>query len=122
MVKAPTPGVGKRAAEAESAKSILSLVYDDEKYSLAWQNIPMGERLVCRKATGLPFESFTTPLGEDTASSIGEDSLCVLWWMARRSAGEIQLTFKRASEEWDASKLGDVDVEAPDPGSDDPES
>src|SRR6188768_2027112 len=122
MGLAPEPGVGERAAQTATAKSLFRIEYDSTELTLAWQNIPMAEQLICRKATGLPVETFTVPLGEDIANAIGEDSHCVLWWLARRAHGEFGLTFVKASEEWDVSKLGSIDVDIPDTTGDDPEA
>lgn len=121
MATAPKPGVGKRKAQTEAAKAMLVFTYAGEELSLAWQNLPMGERLACRKATGLAFERFTQQLTDNEASVIGEDSLCVMWWLARRAHGEAQLLFGVAVTEWDVTKIADVRSETPDPKGDDPE-
>lgn len=122
MATAPTPGVGRKKAQAEVSKSIVTLTYDGEQYALAWQNLPMGERLVVRKATGLPFETFTQPLSIDGANVIGEDSLFVLWWLARRAHGDPALSYDTAVGEWDTAKIGGIEVDVPDVKGDDPEA
>jgi len=100
---------------------VLSITYDDKTFILAWQNLPIGERLACRKATGMPYETFTSSPGGDGSVTIGEDSLCVLLWLARRASGEPILAFDEVADEWDPTKLGDIEVEAPDEAGDDPE-
>lgn len=111
MASAPRPGVAKRKEAAKVAQSILVVPYDDQELRLAWQNLPMGERVACRKATGLPFETFTTAFEDTRAEVVGEDSLCVAWWLARRRNGEPNLSWTAAMAEWDASKLGAIRVE-----------
>lgn len=122
MAKAPKPGAGKRSAEAAAAQAILTITYDDETYALAWQNLPIGERLAVRKATGMPYETFTSSPGEDGTVAIGEDSLCVLLWLARRGSGERGLPFADVADKWDDKKLGDVEVAIHDDGSVDPQA
>lgn len=121
MASAPRPGVGARKEASKAARVVLVIPYGDDEHRLAWQNLPMGERVVCRKATGLPFETFTQAFEDTQASVVGEDSICVAWWLARRAAGEFTLTWTRACEEWDISLLGEIRVEEPD-GEPDPEA
>ena len=105
MATAPEPGVGKRNDDAASARQILVVKYDGEELRLAWRNLSMLERVAVRKETGLPYDEFIR-------DPIGSDSLCVLWWLARRANGEPSLNFSVASEEWgDGEKYEDVDVE-----------
>jgi hypothetical protein len=87
---------------------------------LAPNNIPLSEKLIVRKATGLPFEAF---LGDE--DRIGADSVAVMWWLARRANGEPMLTWKQAEQDWpDELKAEDIDVEVDDPeeGASDPEA
>jgi hypothetical protein len=88
--------------------------------TLAPNNIPLSEKLIVRKATGLPFEAF---LGDE--DRIGADSVAVMWWLARRANGEPMLTWKQAEQDWpDELKAEDIDVEVDDPeeGASDPEA
>lgn len=120
MASAPRPGVGARKEATRAAQNVLVIPYDGSELRLAWQNLPIGERVICRKATGLPFETFTQSFEDTQASVVGEDSLCVAWWLARRASGEFALTFTKACEEWDVTKLGVVRVDEPE--GDDPEA
>lgn len=116
MVSAPTPGVGRRAEQAEAAKAVAIITVRGETKRLAIGNVPLKEKLLVRQATGLPFDAFVTE------NQIGEDSLIVLWWLARRAEGELQLTFDRAASEW-PEDLGvdDVSMDIETPDADDPE-
>lgn len=125
MATAPKPGTKRLAAEAaastEAAKSVLYFTYENEPLSLAWQVVPILERVEVRKATGLPWEAFCPVLGTG-APTIGEDSLCVLWWLARRAHGERGLTWDQAMSEWDVDQFGDLRLALADPRGDDPEA
>ena len=122
MAKAPRPGVGARAEQADAAKSVLVIKFLDRTERLAINNLPLSERLIVRKATGLPYEAFLGEIEEGGADKMGLDSFIVLWWLARRAGGEWQLTFKKVSEEWpddfDPDDI-DVTVETPDDTPDD---
>jgi len=114
MAKAPRPGVGKRKEEVKTAKRMLKLrIRDEERVLASPDNLPMRERLIVRKATGLPVEAF---LGE---VEFGLDSLQVLWWLAGRAAGDPFLTFKKVVEEW-PEDLGEDDVDLTEVTADDP--
>lgn len=84
--------------------------------------LPLKERFAVRAATGLPLEAFFAG-GE---SSIGYDSLPVLWWLARRHNGEPALSLKTVEGEFpppDGFDPDDIDIEFVDlTESDDPES
>ena len=69
--------------------------------------VTIGEKIAVRAATGLPVEAFLRP-GENT---VGEDSLVVLWWLARRHNGSPGLSWATHVEEW-PSRLeeGDIDL------------
>lgn len=133
--QAPRPKKGgyEAAAEADAAaQQILTITITrevtvgkhgrvlPESHTLAVGIMPMRERIICRKATGLPFEAYWS-----TADAIAIDSVMVLWWLARRANGEATLTFDAAAAEWPADLLPeeiDVDVNEPDPEADDPEA
>lgn len=105
MAKAPIPGAGKRKQEAEEAKKVVRLRIRDEERSLAVSNVTLKDRLLVRKATGLPFEAF---FGE---VEFGLDSLQVIWWLAGRAEGDAFLTLKKVEEEWpDDLDEGDIDL------------
>ena len=126
MGLAPTPGVGRRAEESTAAQQILRITLRGESHTLALNNIPLKERLIVRKATGLPLEAFVGEVEDEGANKLGLDTLIVLWWLARRANGEWQLTFTRAGEEWpaDLDVEGDLDVTLvePDDEASDPEA
>lgn len=133
MAKAPRPGASQRKAAREDDQRILTITItrpietDDGRmiptsHTLAAGILPLRERVICRKATGLPVEAFTE--GQDT---MGMDSIAVLWWLARRMHGEATLTFDRAAQQWpDDLRVDEIEVEVSEPGDhaedDDPES
>lgn len=104
MAKAPVPGVGKRSDEAKAAKAVHKLRVGDETRTIALANVPLKERLIVRKATGLPLEAFLT------GDTFGIDSLMIVWWLAGRAAGDPLLTLDRVQAEWPAT-LGEDDIE-----------
>lgn len=130
MAKAPRPGVSTRADELEAAQTVMTLVVKrpittesgrliPERHAIAINNVPMRERIICRKATGLPLAAFWA---EDR---IDVDSIMVLWWMARRLNGEAALTFDQAAEQWpmDLSEDDlDIELDEPDDEDDSPEA
>jgi hypothetical protein len=118
MANAPTPGIGVQKEEAAAAKQIMTITIRGESHQLAIGNISFKDRLLLRKETGgLSFESFYA--GE---TAVGLDSIMVLWWLARRADGEIQLTLERSNAEF-PTDLGedDFDVEIEDGKGDSPE-
>lgn len=130
MAQAPRPGVGKRADAAAQAQKVMTITVKrpihhegrqvDETHTVAPGNLPMRERIICRKATGLPLSAFWA---EDR---IDVDSLVVLWWLARRMNGEATLTFDAAADEWptdlDVENELEITVDDPDAEADDPEA
>lgn len=93
--RAPRPGAGRRAEQATAAKRVLRLRIGDETRLLVDpENLPMKERLIVRKATGLPVEAFIGQI------EFGLDSLQVLWWLAGRAAGDAFLTLAKVVDEW----------------------
>jgi hypothetical protein len=118
--QAPRPGVTQRKEEGAAARQVMTIRIRDEVRTIALGLIPIKEKLLVRKATGLPFDAFYS--GED---SFGEDSLVVLWWLAGRANGDPFLTFTKAAEEWPAD-LSEEDIEVsvdePDEQAADPEA
>lgn len=118
MAEAPTPGVSRRREQREAAQQIMVLTIKGEEFRLAVGNLPMNEKLVLRRATGLPIEAFV-----GNRYSIGEDSVIVLWWLARRAGGEATLSFGDAVAQWPVGLTGeDFEIEVEDPEGDDPEA
>ena len=68
--------------------------------------VSIQEKIAVRYATGLPLESFVK------VDAFGEDSLVVLWWLARRHNGEPNLAFATSCADW-PSPLGadDLDIQ-----------
>lgn len=130
MATAPRPGVGARNDAVTAAQTVMTItikrpIFHDgrpvaETHTIAPGNLPMRERLICRKATGLPLSAFWA---EDR---IDLDSLVVLWWLARRLNGEATLTFDQAAADWpnDLDPETDLDISIDTPGedTDDPEA
>lgn len=129
MATAPRPGVSGRATQQTADQTVMTItikrpIYHDQRlvadtHTIAPGNLPMRERVICRKATGLPLAAFWA---EDR---IDVDSLMVLWWLARRMNGESTLTFDQAADQWPTDLDGDeIDVTTndPDPEADDPEA
>lgn len=104
MAKAPIPGEGKRREEVKAAKVVHKLRIRDETRTLALANVPLKEKLLVRKATGLPFEAF---FGEHV---FGVDSLQVLWWLAGRASGDAFLTLEKVADAW-PEDLTEDDIE-----------
>lgn len=122
--KAPMPGVSTREEAAEHDRQILCLRIGDDTWRLAWRNLPLSERMLVRKWTGLPYQTFLA-----TGETIDADSLALLWCLARRAEGETSLQFNDALVDAYEARLvaagGDIDVVVEDPdtnGSDDPEA
>lgn len=115
MAEVPEPGgAAQRVAEDDAAKSVLILKVRDEERRFAPNNVPLGERLAVRRATGgIPLEQFWS--GQLT---VGLDSFAVLWWLAGRVAGDKRATLEDAFnlfEELTASEYSmDVEVEESD--------
>lgn len=110
MAEAPLPGVEEHQEQVQAAKQILILKIRGEEYRLAINNVPISEKLIVRKATGLPLEAFIS--GDQL---FGEDSVVILYWLARRGRGETFLTWTQAVEDWellelDPSKSGEFEV------------
>lgn len=131
MASAPTPGVSRRAEAIDAAKQIMRITIRGETRDVAIGNLPMRiKNRVRKQCDGLPLSAFWA--GE---AVIDEDSLKVLWWVARMVNGENALTLQAVDDEWfvglgaddiDVRLLGDedeqrTDDETNDPGDDDPE-
>lgn len=96
MTGAPTPGAGKVKAQAAAAQLVVSITLRGETKHVAPFNLPLGEALAFRKATGgLAVESFWSG-----SSSIGADSVKMLWWLARRAEGEDRLSLEEVWDQW----------------------
>jgi hypothetical protein len=119
MASAPIPGVGRREDAATAAQQIMTISVRGNAKRLAVNNVPISERLIVRKATGLPFEQFIG--GED---KIGLDSIMVLWWLARRGEGDTFLTLDQAAADFDDISPDEIAVmvDEPDDSADDPEA
>lgn len=105
MATAPRPG---SRAQAEAARQFIRLRVKEREMDLM-MSLTIQERFVVRAATaGLPFEAF---LPQQSGREFGEDSLFVLWWVARRQNGEPNLSFKQAEQEWPSDLTeSDLDV------------
>lgn len=104
MAKAPTPGSVRKRAEKHGVPLMTitiktPIVVDGrtlpEEVCVAPDLIPIRERTILRKATGLPIAAYWSG-----ADAIDLDSVVVMWWLGRRLAGETTLTWERAMEQW----------------------
>lgn len=126
MAKAPVPGSVRREEESTTVTVITLTVKRPivvkgrtlpETVSVAPDLIPIRERTICRKATGLPISAYWA--GED---AIDLDSVVVLWWLGRRLAGESTLTWDRALKQWPLDLgLDELEIHADGPDDDDDE-
>lgn len=111
MANAPTPG-----APAQEVKFFRIRVKDQ---TLEVSTSPtIAEKMAVRLATGLPFEAFFA----HGQQSFGEDSLVVLWWLARRQNGEPRLSFDEVATSWPTLDDGDLDLTLVEPEGDSPEA
>lgn len=115
MGLAPEPGAVREAAEqdarTETAQQILTILYDGQRFDLAWHDVPVSERVTVRKETGLPYSAFIESAAvADDVLMIDEDSFNVIWWLARRANGEPRLTWVTAMSEWDKNKIEEMKV------------
>lgn len=102
MARAPTPGAGNRPGPAARFRIRVR----DQTFELT-TNVTLKEKIAVRLATGLPFEAFYA--GENR---VGEDSVCVLWWLARRQNGQPGLPWAQHEAEWPSPLVeGDIDLE-----------
>ncbi len=115
MATAPPPGASRRAgADAK----VIRITNEGRTLEVQPAGLSLAERFVIRQSTGLPFEAFFTG-GEN---SIGEDSIAVLWWIARRTNGEPGLAFSQFVKDWKFDPEGfDIEVDEDDAGDDRPE-
>lgn len=121
MASAPRPdGPGTTAGneKVDAARSCITITIRGESRQFRPGALTFAERAIVRKATGLPVESY---FGDE--SSIGEDSIQVMWWLAGRSTDPF-LTLTKVLDAWPAA-LGpeDFDVVVDDgEGDDSPEA
>lgn len=106
MAQAPTPGVGRRLEQAETAKTMLRLTLKGQTWTLTPGTLSFAERSTIRRATGgIPFETYW-----DGQAAIGIDSFVVLWWVMRRAGGEPKLTLDKVEAEFSELDLGEDDL------------
>lgn len=100
MATAPTPGKGPaaRAQEEEVQRTAMVIKQGDREWVLAIDDLGPNDDLISRKQTGLP----VTPFFEE--DKFGADSLMILYWMARRKAGEDRLRYAEVVEEYPSYK------------------
>jgi hypothetical protein len=114
MATAPAPGAGRRREESKRAKVITTITIRGESKSCAFGNLPIRERALIRDVTGLPFERWMARLEED--------SLMVMWWVARRQSGERGLSFDDVEAGWFEDLTGDeVEIVEDDGEAEDPQ-
>lgn len=90
MAKAPKPGAARKAEEMTKARRrALVITLNGASHTLHMADLGPEDDLAARRQTGMPISSF---IGDDI---FGADSMLVLWWMARRKAGERRLAFSK---------------------------
>lgn len=89
------------------ADTVMTITIKDfAPVTLAPLNVPLSEKLVVQKATGMAYESF---LSDEV--QIGELSAAVMWWLARRAGGEPMLTWAQVQKDWPSPiTVEDIDV------------
>lgn len=92
MASAPSPGKARREAEAAQ---VIRITHNDETLEFRPGDMTLEQRVHFRKEVGLPFEAFVA--GE---SAIGEDTLAVWWWMAKRQNHQPRLSWRQFGFEW----------------------
>lgn len=123
MANGPVParvGHSKREEAKKAAQAVATITLRGDSWKLNIGSIPIGEKRAVRVQAGAPFEQFFA--GEQ---QIGEDSVCVLWWLARRADGEPFLTLTEAEAEWPTDLQEDeisMTVDLPEDGDDHPEA
>lgn len=96
MATAPTPG---KARARNEAQTVIRIKMGDRTLEVQPSALSLNERFIIRQVTGSPFEAFF--------QAIGEDSIAVLWWVARRANGEPSLAFQKFMGEWEALESAD---------------
>ena len=115
MAKAPRPG---KVREQEAATKRFRISVKGRTLELP-AVLTLHEKMTVRLATGIPFDQFLV-----SETRIGEDTVAVLWWLARRANGEPNLAWSTFAGEWEQISPDDLDVDLvddDDPEGDDPE-
>lgn len=100
----PIPG---SRADNEGARQFIRITVQGNTLDFV-PNLTMQEKFTVRAQTSLPFEAFLPTVSE---TQVGEDTLFILWWLARRQNGEPQLPLKQAEGQWPTEfKDGDLDM------------
>lgn len=96
MATAPRPGASRRADEVRDAKRVTRITIKGESHDVALNNLPMRIRNRVRKqCDGLPLSAYF-----QSDAVIDDDSLKVLWWVARMADGEDSLTLQTVDDNW----------------------
>lgn len=102
MAKAPTPGIGKRKANNEAAKTVMRVRLKDESWLFNPTNLPFSVEKKVRKACdGRPFFWYMDE------ANFGGDTFRLMVWVARMVNGEPDLTIDDVDKQWPA----DFDLE-----------
>lgn len=117
QAKAPKPGQ-RRQDEAQAASVLtMNVTVKGDTLSFCPNALPFKVQTAVRKASGgLPWTAFWN--GEN---AVGEDSLMVMWYVARLVNGE-NVTMDKVEREWFALGDGDFDFTITEPDDVDPES
>lgn len=112
MATAPRPG----AVDRSGPSKIIRLTQGGETLEFAPDALTLDERVKIRKELGLPFEAFVAG-----PSAVGEDTLAVWWWLAKRQNGQPNLSWRQFGFDWEGAEGFEVTEVVDDPEDDRPE-
>jgi hypothetical protein len=114
--RAPRPGsaraqsVDEREQAAKAAKTLIRMRVQDKELTFS-PRLSIAERGQVRKQATRPWSEYWNDLDED--------SLPVIWWMARRANGEPNLLLRTVEEAWPVDLIpDDIDIQEISPDDD----
>jgi len=116
---APRPGVGRRAEEATTDPLIATIKFRGEEHTLAYNLVPLSEKLVFLEQVGVDYEELTF------RKRMYVTSFAPLVWLSKRANGEPDLTFAEFCKDWPDDLMAreiTCTVSLPDESASDPEA
>jgi hypothetical protein len=96
LAQAPKPGARRNAEDTAAAvKVVWVIVVRGEEYRLRRADLGPADARLVRQTTGLRLLAIMGEIG-----GVDFDYTTVLWWLARRHAGETDLTYAQAEAEF----------------------